>query len=40
MYEYHNKRSNVTIELIKEIEKVYECNLMGKNIEEAEFKEN
>ena len=40
MYECHNKRSNVTLELFKDIEKAMECNLMERDLEAANFEGN
>ena len=34
MYECHNMRTNVTLEMISEIESVKECNLMETDISE------
>lgn len=40
LYEFQNKRSNVTLELFKEIESAMECNLMERDIESADFELN
>lgn len=40
MYEFHNKRSNVKLQLFSDIEKVTECNLMEKDIIDMDFKGN
>ncbi|SHJ85962.1 alpha-mannosidase [Clostridium cavendishii DSM 21758] len=32
MYEFHNKRTNVTLEMFKDIEKIEECNLLERHI--------
>ncbi len=34
MYEFHNKRSNVTLEFFKDIKEIKECNLLEKDLEE------
>ncbi|WP_202707976.1 alpha-mannosidase [Sporosalibacterium faouarense] len=34
MYEFCNRRTNVSIDFYKELEEVYECNLMEKEIDE------
>jgi alpha-mannosidase len=40
MYECHNKRSEVTLELFRNLQKVYECNLMEENMEEVDHSDN
>ncbi|GLC30875.1 alpha-mannosidase [Clostridium omnivorum] len=40
LYECYNKRSNVTIELLKNIEEAVECNLMEKDMEPVNFEGN
>lgn len=34
MYEFHNKRSNVTLEFFKDIKEIKECNLLERDLEE------
>lgn len=33
MYEFHNKRTNATLEFFKDIEEICECNLMERDLE-------
>ena len=33
MYEFHNKRTNATLEFFKDIEEIFECNLMERDLE-------
>jgi len=40
MYEFHNKRSYVKLQLFGEIEKAAECNLMEENIINVDFEDN
>ncbi len=40
MYECYNKRTDVTLELFRDIEKATECNLMERDIEEVAFEGN
>ena len=34
MYEFHNKRSDVTLEFFKDVKEIKECNLLEKDLEE------
>ena len=34
MYEFHNKRSDVTLEFFKDLKEIKECNLLEKDLEE------
>ncbi|MGL4760247.1 MAG: alpha-mannosidase [Sarcina sp.] len=40
MYEFHNKRTNVTMEFYKEIAEICECNLIERDLEVIEAKGN
>jgi alpha-mannosidase len=40
LYECHNKRSTVTLELFRDIFKAYECNLLEENLEEVQHSNN
>ena len=40
MYEYHNNRTTVTLEMFKEIESIKECNLMESDIRTISSTEN
>ena len=40
LYEYHNKRTNATLTLFNEIENAIECNLMERDLSEADFNKN
>ena len=40
MYECYNNRTNVTLEMFKEIESIKECNLMESDIRDIESYEN
>lgn len=40
MYECYNKRTDVTLELFRDIEKAVECNLMERDIDKAIFEGN
>ncbi|MEN8076655.1 alpha-mannosidase [Clostridioides difficile] len=40
MYECHNVRTNVTLEMFRDIESIVECNLLEKDIKEIDFKDN
>ena len=35
MYEFHNKRTNVTLEFFREISEATECNLLERDLEEV-----
>ncbi|MBX7405721.1 alpha-mannosidase [Clostridium chauvoei] len=36
MYEFHNKRTTATLEFLSDIEEIFECNLMERNLEAIE----
>lgn len=40
MYEFHNKRTNITLEFMKNLSDVLECDLMEEKINSLEFVEN
>lgn len=40
MYEFHNKRTNATLEFFKDIEEICECNLMERDLEVLNADEN
>ena len=40
LYEYHNKRSDITMEIFKEVSKAVECNLMEKELGAVDFEGN
>lgn len=40
LYEYHNKRTNIRLNLFKNITKCVECDLMEKDLNDVEFNES